>query len=437
MLGFPNTMKKKIAYLTWGSSSEITSFHDFTGYLDDLIYVRDLPSHDLGECAAIVVPDGMNPAEIRACGPQLNDYVRGGGFLVVFAASVAPDWLDVVDVRWRKQDSADWLWWTKPERYIEIREPDPRHALNDVIPLADMGWHWFGVLDFHPDATSALNLDDDSASLLLDYADLPAGRVLISTLDPHGHNGERFMPATTRFLKGFYPWLNREVGIDRAKKTYTVTYLQCIDDVIDPGMRETLAESLRESGGTVRDRQLYDLGPDDLSGTDILFVPHLQDQFHLRTLQPLLLDYLRRGGHLIACSEPALPWLPFLGAFEAVPPRPFTNIRCRVKDDPFDFFANMDDDFDGWCGVFGQYARGWSRPPQGAITLVEVGSAEDPKPADWLWQYPTDDGRGGFVMFHNGDTMIRYPDHGPHKEALVRDICIGLIQNSGTTVNRF
>jgi hypothetical protein len=113
------------------------------------------------------------------CGPHLNDYVRGGGFLVVFAASVEPDWLDVVDVRWRKQDSADWLWWTKPERYIEIREPDPRHALNDAIPLADMGWHWFGVLDFHPDATSALNLDDDSASLLLDYADIPAGRVLI------------------------------------------------------------------------------------------------------------------------------------------------------------------------------------------------------------------------------------------------------------------
>lgn len=123
-------------------------------------------------------------------------------------------------------------------------------------------------------------------------------------------------------------------------------------------MPETLAESLRASGGTVRGRQLYDLGPDDLSDSDILFLPHLQDQFHLRTLQPLFLDYLERGRHLIACSEPALPWLPFLGAFEAVPPRPFTNIRCRVKDDPFDFFANMDDHFDGWCGVFGQYARG-------------------------------------------------------------------------------
>jgi hypothetical protein len=101
VFGYPNLMTKRIAYLTWGSSSEITSFHDFTGHRDDLIYVRALPDHGLGECAAVVVPDGMDPAEIRMCGPQLNEYVRGGGFLVVFAASVEPHWLDVVDVRWR------------------------------------------------------------------------------------------------------------------------------------------------------------------------------------------------------------------------------------------------------------------------------------------------------------------------------------------------
>ena len=52
VFGYPNSMTKGIAYLTWGASSEITSFHDFGGHLDDLIYVRDLPNHDLGECAA-------------------------------------------------------------------------------------------------------------------------------------------------------------------------------------------------------------------------------------------------------------------------------------------------------------------------------------------------------------------------------------------------
>ena len=70
--------------------------------------------------------------------------------------------------------------------------------------------------------------------------------------------------------------------------------------------------------------------------------------------------------------------------------------------------------------------RGWSPMPDGAIWLTEVGPTDDPKPADWLWQYPTDDGKGGHVFMHNGDNLIRYPDHGPHRFRLVRDICAGL-----------
>ena len=123
--------------------------------------------------------------------------------------------------------------------------------------------------------------------------------------------------------------------------------------------------------------------------------------------------------------------------FQAVPPRPFSNIKVRVRNDPFGFFRNMDADFDGWQGIFGHYARGWSRMPQGAICLTEVGSQEDPKPADWLWQYPTDTGKGGMVFMHNGDSMVRYPDHGAHKYCLVRDICAALMANSGSMINRF
>jgi hypothetical protein len=38
---------------------------------------------------------------------------------------------------------------------------------------------------------------------------------------------------------------------------------------------------------------------------------------------------------------------------------------------------------------------------------------------------------------HNGDNMVRYPDHGAHKYCLVRDICRGLMANSGSMINRF
>ena len=402
---------KKIAYLTWGCASQLTSYQDYTRYLDDMIYLRELETHDLSRYAAVVLPDGMDSAGIRRYAAQLNAYVRGGGFLIIFHCKNAHEWIDVVDLNWRDVGTKDWLWWTKPNPYIEIRQPEPKHPLCKVIPVADMGWHWFGVFDHHPAAQSVLNLDDDSGSLFLDFPSLEGGgRLMISTLDPHVHNGERFMPACRRFLQAFYPWLNRELG---------------------------LLHAIAQVGGRLALCPQYQLGADHLAGTDILYIPHIHDQFFLRDRQPLLLDFLARGGHMVICSEPAIPWLPFLGSFQSVPPRPFSNIKVRVRNDPFGFFRNMDAEFDGWQGIFGQYARGWSRMPEGALWLTDVGSQEDPKPADWLWQYPTDSGKGGMVFMHNGDNMVRYPDHGDHVQGLVRDICLGLIANSGSMINRF
>lgn len=428
---------KKIAYLTWGAASQITSFQDFAHYLDDMIYLRELETHDLSQYAAVVIPDGMDSAGIKRYAAQLNAYVRGGGFLVSFACKDIHQWIDVVDLGWRDINTRDWLWWTKPNPTLEIREPDAKHPLNAAIPLRDMSWHWFGVYDPHPLGQSALNLDDDSGSLLLDFPSLPGGgRLLVSTLDPHVHNGERFMPACQRFLRGFYPWLNRELGIDRTKTRFTVTYLQCLENT-DEWAPAGFAETFPGVGGTLKFCPQYQLSAADLAATDILYIPHIHDQFRLRNLQPLLLDFLKRGGHMVVCSEPALPWLPFLSSFQAVPPRPFTNIKARVRNDPLGFFKNMDEDFDGWQGIFGQYVRGWSKMPEGAIWLTDIGTATDPKPADWLWQYPTDDGKGGLVFFHNGDNMSRYPDHGDYRQCLVRDICVGLMRYDGPPINRF
>ena len=36
---------KKIAYLTWGCASQITSFQDYSRLLDDMIYLRELETH--------------------------------------------------------------------------------------------------------------------------------------------------------------------------------------------------------------------------------------------------------------------------------------------------------------------------------------------------------------------------------------------------------
>ena len=422
-------MQKKIAFLTWGNGAQIRSFHDFNRYLDDMLYVRELDRHDLSQYAAIVVPDAMDSPSVAAHAKALNDYVRDGGFLIAFGGKSVGDWVDVVKLDWRPVHTKDWLWWTKPGQRLEIHQPEPRHPICDVLSLRDMSWHWAGVFGFDPRATSALNLDDDSASLFLDFKDLPGGgRLIVTTLDPHVHNGERFMPATRRFLDGFYPWLNRELGIVREQRDFTLTYLQCLHHQTE-WEPEGLAPSLAPIGGTTRFLPLYELTAETLAGTDILYIPNNQDQIFLRAQQDLLIDFLKRGGHLIVNSEPAIVWLPFIGTFTAVPPRPFTNIKVRIRHDPLGVFANMDPEFDGWEGIFGQYARGWTPMPEGAVWLTDVGTEDDPKPADWLWRYPSDDGKAGFVFMHNGDNMVRYPDHGPHTEGLVRDICLGLLRH--------
>lgn len=49
---------------------------------------------------------------------------------------------------------------------------------------------------------------------------------------------------------------------------------------------------------------------------------------------------------------------------------------------------------------------------------------------------PTDSGKGGLVFMHNGDNMVRYPDHGAHKQCLVCDICLELATRGGVMMNR-
>ena len=76
---------KKIAYITWGMLARRSrSFQDFSGYLDDMLYLRELERHDLTRYAAIVIPDGMDRAGIRRYARQLNDYVRRAVFSSLF-----------------------------------------------------------------------------------------------------------------------------------------------------------------------------------------------------------------------------------------------------------------------------------------------------------------------------------------------------------------
>lgn len=398
------------------------SFQDFSHYIDTEFYVGDLPNQSLDTFAAVVVADGIDSVTIARHKHQLNNYARNGGFLIVFCQGNA-DWVDVVSLKWQDINCKDWLWWTKPGQKLEIYQPSPLHPICSDIRLSAMSWHWGGTYELDSRSKSILSLENNQGSLFLDFPELDGGgRLMVSTLDPHSHNGQRFMPATTQFLMGFYPWLNRELSIERGNCD-RVTYIQCMH-TLDNYIPEHVERGLKKAGFKFRYCPQFELNADILAKTDILYLPTNHDEIFLKSIQSDLLAYLEGGGNMIICAEPFTAWLPFLSPFNAVPPRPFSNIKIRVQDDRPGFFKNMDDTFDGWDGIFGQYARGWSDMPNGAICLTELGTPADPKPADWLWRYPSQNGCGGYVFMHNGDNMIRYPDHGPHKGELVRDICI-------------
>ncbi len=97
--------------------------------------------------------------------------------------------------------------------------------------------------------------------------------------------------------------------------------------------------------------------------------------------QRLLLDHLARGGHMVICSEPALP-------VAAVPQR----LRGRAAA-ALHQHQGAGAQRSAWllqqhgpgCSTAGRASsastrRGWSRMP-GAVWLTDVGSADDPKPA--------------------------------------------------------
>ena len=133
------SFRRRIAYIHWGNSWQLRAFEDFSHYLDDLIYIHDLPKVDLTIYAAVVMPDAMEVEVSRSHATQLNAYLHGGGFLAVFLQGHA-GWIDIPDLEWRPGTCRDWLWWTKGGK-LEIRLTEPHHPITEALPLGHMSWH--------------------------------------------------------------------------------------------------------------------------------------------------------------------------------------------------------------------------------------------------------------------------------------------------------
>jgi hypothetical protein len=61
-------MKRRLCDLGCGQPDH--QLQDFARYLDDMIYLRELETHDLSRYAAVVVPDGTDTVALNAVRPS-------------------------------------------------------------------------------------------------------------------------------------------------------------------------------------------------------------------------------------------------------------------------------------------------------------------------------------------------------------------------------
>lgn len=176
----------------------------FARYFDGAIYVRDLPFHDLAQWDVLMVPSRLNAHLLAPMADQLLAFCRGGGTLVAMGETHQERWLPDVAVT---PLETDFWWWLTPGADLGVRIARPEHPLFRYLDRAAASWHLHGYYTTTPSQVSLIETAEGRCMLFEDRESLVPGRLIATTLDPCYHHGSHFMPTTTRFLRGFLPWL--------------------------------------------------------------------------------------------------------------------------------------------------------------------------------------------------------------------------------------
>ncbi|WP_186400555.1 hypothetical protein [Stappia sp. P2PMeth1] len=174
----------------------------YRDHFDEIVYIRDLAGTDLSAHELILVSCRTDPSQLIPCRAQFADYLTSGGTVIAMGSTGQPAWLP--GVSWH--DTPTNFWWWKEGGSLGLKIAAPEHPLFGHITLADATWHHHGHFDVPEGAVSLLDVDGKGSVLYDDEVTTP-GRMIVTALDPMYHHGSHFMPATTRFLDGFLPWL--------------------------------------------------------------------------------------------------------------------------------------------------------------------------------------------------------------------------------------
>ncbi|WP_240230577.1 hypothetical protein [Devosia lacusdianchii] len=179
----------------------------YAGYFDALVRPEDLPKTDLSVHNVVLIPCRTPADRMQPHVAQLRAYLDAGGTVVATGESESQ--LFLPGITFTPQPTNFW-WWLTPGADLGVRIAAPDHALFEHLAQRDVTWHLHGWFD-PPDGVEVLAVNGEGKPIL--YVDdiTTAGRMVITSLDPFFHHGSHFMPATTRFLDGFLPWMRSEL----------------------------------------------------------------------------------------------------------------------------------------------------------------------------------------------------------------------------------
>ncbi len=196
---------RKIAVVYSGNAPHKVTFNEpkYKKYISKLVYLPELENTDLSQFDVLYVPSQLNERLLMKNKDKIMAFAEQGGIVCAFGPQ---PWEWLPNQKWEDRETNFW-WWLEKGADSGIRLTNGEHDLfKNYLTLADATWHQHGVY-WPPAGCDTLVSTVDGGSVLYIDKVSTKGTWIITTLDPDYHFGSYFMPATERFLDGFFPWL--------------------------------------------------------------------------------------------------------------------------------------------------------------------------------------------------------------------------------------
>ncbi|MDR0588046.1 MAG: hypothetical protein LBG61_03605 [Burkholderiales bacterium] len=197
-----------IAYIDGGTYYHHDTFHDpeLNPYFAANIYAPELYQTDLSSFDALYIASRQDSDDLLFNQEKILHFLDAGKTVVVAGDNAAEQW--VPGAQWTDEPVNFW-WWLTPGEDSGLRLAAPEHALMRTMTLQDFTWHHHGFFTPPDGAVSIINTTSGGSVFYEDTVSTK-GRLFVTSLDPCYHHGSHFMPAASRLLRGFLPWLHRQ-----------------------------------------------------------------------------------------------------------------------------------------------------------------------------------------------------------------------------------